>query len=97
HGWLKMKGHFTQLDAPGAAGFTQALGLNNNGQVVGDYTDSSGLSHGFVYTVNSSTWQTIDNPNGVGTTIVNGINDKGMLVGFYGTAPTNDGFVATPQ
>jgi len=28
---------------------------------------------------------------------VNGINDSGVLVGFYGTSPTNDGFVATPE
>jgi len=39
---------------------------------------------------------TVDAPNGVGTTIVNGINDAGKLVGFYGTAPVNTGFVATP-
>ena len=29
--------------------------------------------------------------------MVNGINDAGKLVGFYGTAPINIGFVATPQ
>ena len=40
---------------------------------------------------------TVDDPNGVGTTIVNGINDDGKLVGFYGTAPINTGFVASPS
>jgi probable HAF family extracellular repeat protein len=97
HGWVKIQGHYTQLDDPNGVGATQALGLNNNGQVVGSYTDSGGLTHGFVYTVSTATWQTIDEPNGVGTTIVNGINDKGTLVGFYGAAPINDGFVATPE
>jgi hypothetical protein len=34
HGWLLQGGTFTQLDYPSSI-FTQALGLNNNGQVVG--------------------------------------------------------------
>ncbi|MGA3194410.1 MAG: hypothetical protein ABSD39_05360 [Terriglobales bacterium] len=97
HGWLKILGHFTILDDPDGVGATQALGLNNKGQVVGTYTDSSNNSHGFVYTINSNTWQTIDDPNnGVGTTVVNGINDNGVLVGFSGAAPINNGFIATP-
>jgi hypothetical protein len=96
HGWLLMKGTYSQLDDPNGVGTTGFFGLNNNGQVVGSYTDSGGNSHGLVYTVSSNSWQTIDDPNGIGTTIVNGINDNGVLVGFYGTAPTNDGFIATP-
>ncbi|MFZ3266261.1 MAG: hypothetical protein WA172_19805 [Terriglobales bacterium] len=96
HGWLKIQGHFTILDEPDGVGATQALGLNNKGQVVGSYTDSSGNSHGFVYTISSNTWESIDDPAGIGTTIVNGINDNGLLVGFSGTAPINNGFVATP-
>jgi hypothetical protein len=64
--------------------------------VVGLYTDSAGNTHGFVYGEKAGTFQTVDDPNGVGTTIVNGINDKGVLVGFFGTAPINSGFVATP-
>jgi len=96
HGWLLNGGVFVQLDAPGST-FTQALGLNNTGSVVGDYMDGAGLTHGFVYTISNGQFVTIDNPNGVGTTIVNGINDAGDLVGFYGTAPINSGFLARPQ
>lgn len=95
HGFLLSTGVFTKLDFPGST-FTQALGLNNKNQVVGTYFDNANAQHGFVYTVTSKTWQSIDDPNGVGTTVVNGINDKGVLVGFWGTAPTNTGFVATP-
>jgi hypothetical protein len=65
--------------------------------VVGTYTDAAGNTHGFVYREKTGTFQTVDDPNGVGTTIVNGINDKGVLVGFFGTAPINSGFVATPR
>jgi len=96
HGFLMTLGHFEVLDFPASTG-TQAFGLNNIGQVVGVYTDSANNTHGFVYTVNSKIFQSIDDPAGAGTTIVNGINDKGLLVGFFGTAPINSGFVATPS
>jgi len=95
HGFLLNFGLLVVLDAPGST-FTQALGLNNKGQVVGDYMDAGGNTHGFVWT-SAKGFQTIDDPSGVGTTVVNGINDKGVLVGFYGTAPTNSGFVAFPH
>jgi hypothetical protein len=95
HGWLKVLGHFTVLDYPGSTG-TQALGLNNKGLVVGVWTDNSDGSHGFVYIVASGTFLPVDDPSGIGTTVVNGVNDKGVLVGFYGTAPLNSGFVASP-
>jgi len=96
HGWVLIGGDFDILNVPGSTG-TQALGLNNKGQVVGSYTDSAGNSHGFVYREKAGTFQSVDDPNGVGTTVVNGINDKGDLVGFFGTAPINSGFLATPS
>jgi len=95
HGWIIFGGVFMPLDVPGAT-FTQALGLNNRGKVVGTFTDAAGQSHGFVYTIGTASFQTIDAPDSNGTTIVNGINDAGKLVGFYGTAPINTGFVASP-
>jgi probable HAF family extracellular repeat protein len=95
HGWIIYNGIFMPLDVPGST-FTQALGLNNRGQVVGAFTDAGGQTHGFVYTIGTASYQTIDEPAGVGSTIVNGINDAGVLVGFYGAAPINTGFVATP-
>jgi hypothetical protein len=95
HGWIIFNGVFMPLNVPGST-FTQALGLNNRGKVVGSFVDAAGLGHGFVYTIGTASFQTIDAPEGVGTTIVNGINDRDVLVGFYGTAPINTGFVATP-
>ncbi len=96
HGWLLNLGVFMRLDYPGSTG-TQALGLNNRGQVVGFYMDAAGLTHGFVYKIATASFVTVDAPDGVGSTIVNGINDAGKLVGFYGTAPINTGFVASPR
>ncbi|MGC2110912.1 MAG: hypothetical protein WA655_15430 [Candidatus Korobacteraceae bacterium] len=95
HGWLINRGIFMPLDFPGST-FTQALGLNNRGKVVGVYTDAAGQTHGFVYSIGTAKFVSVDDPNGVGTTLVNGINDAGKLVGFYGTAPINSGFIATP-
>ena len=64
-----------------------ALGINNEDQVVGSYTDATKLTHGFLFDEQSHTYKTIDDPNqlnvvGGGTTL-NGINDKGQVVGFF--------------
>ena len=75
------------LTGPKGAVSTMALGINNNDQVVGSYTDAAGQMHGFLFDEQSKTYATIDDPNGVkgptGMTVLNGINDKGQVVGFY--------------
>jgi hypothetical protein len=75
------------LTGPQGAVSVQALGLNNEDQVVGSYTDGAGLTHGFLYDQQSNTYKTIDDPNQLnvvgGGTVLNGINDKGQVVGFY--------------
>jgi hypothetical protein len=96
HGFFLSFGLFKTLDFPNGI-FTQALGLNNLNEVVGVYQDSTGASHGFVYNTITNKWQSVDDPHGIGTTVVNGTNDKHQLVGFWGTAPSNTGFVATVQ
>jgi len=74
---------------------TQAFGSNNLREIVGDYTDSMGTMHGFVYI--GGVFYTVDDPSGVpGGTVINGVNDLGQLVGFYADANDNViGFVAT--
>ena len=94
HGFYINQGNFQKLDFPGST-FTQALGLNNSNEVVGDYVDAHGLTHGFVFNTSTRKWVSVDDPNGIGTTVVNGTNDRHELVGFWGTNPTNTGFVAT--
>jgi probable HAF family extracellular repeat protein len=75
------------LTGPKGAVSVQALGINNEDQVVGSYTDATGATHGFLFDEKSQAYTTIDDPNGVkgptGMTVVNGINDRGQLVGFY--------------
>ena len=75
------------LIGPKGAVSTMALGINNEDQVVGSFTDASGAMHGFLFDEQSKTYATIDDPNGVkgptAMTVLNGINDKGQVVGFY--------------
>src|ERR1035438_5676864 len=54
--------------------------------------DGNGFNHGFVYSIATGTYTTVDDPNAVlanGGTTINGINDNGQLVGFYGNADGN--------
>jgi hypothetical protein len=87
------------LSVPGASS-TQALGLNDENEVVGVYMVGSGSSavmHGFTWTPQSG-FTTVDDPHGMGTTTINGVNDRGQLVGFYVDAAGNtDGLLATTQ
>jgi uncharacterized membrane protein len=75
------------LNGPSGAVSVQALGINNEREVVGSYTDAAGAMHGFLYDQSKNTYTTIDDPNGAkgptAMTVANGINDKGQVVGFY--------------
>jgi Cu/Zn superoxide dismutase len=98
-GFLKAHRQFLDLAVPGASA-TQALGVNDHGEVVGTYTVGSGSSavmHGFTWTSGGG-FATVDEPNGMGTTTtINGVNDAGDLAGFYVDGAGNtDGFLATP-
>lgn len=86
YGFLDMSNTIQTFLYPGST-FTQFLGLNNQGLIVGDYMDSAGNTHGLVFNDLTDSWQTVDDPfaaggAGNGTTI-NGINDNGQIVGFY--------------
>lgn len=91
-----MKGTaFTSVEFPGAVE-TWAEGINNTGDIVGEYLDSKGAAHGF--TLISGSYATIDFPHAAGT-VANEINDGGQITGYYaGQDSTVDlqGFLATP-
>jgi hypothetical protein len=96
---LRRDGKVTILNVPGSS-MTQALGINDNDEVVGVYQQGSGDSattHGFTWSPMHG-FQTVDAPSGVGATTINGVNDMGQLVGFYTDGAGNtDGFLATPN
>ena len=49
YGFLKDGSTFTQINIPGSI-FTEALAINDQGQIVGDYFDDSGF-HSYVATI----------------------------------------------
>jgi len=82
----------TTFDYPGAA-YTQALGVNRSGSIVGIYQDNNGL-HGFLHQGSdfSTGFRAIDVPNSF-LTEAQGINDRGNIVGLYMDASGTHGFV----
>ena len=82
---------FTQIDVPGAI-FTLADGINDAGQIVGSFTDSTG-THGFLDTRGSFTQ--IDVP-GASLTAALGINNAGRSSVRFSTASGGEhGFLYT--
>jgi len=77
HGFLYSGGSFTQIDPPGATA-TQALGINNTGQIVG-FSNAGGGAHGFLYS--GASFTPIDMPGAL-VTEAHGITDSGQIVGF---------------
>ena len=57
------RGRFTTIHVPGAVQ-TQAFGINNRGQVVGEYLDADGRFHGYLW--EKGRFTTIDGPDGAG-------------------------------
>jgi probable HAF family extracellular repeat protein len=75
------------------ATLTQATGINGRGQIVGFFTDSSGVIHGFLDTNGSIT--AISVPGSL-STVAQSINDLGQIVGFDDFGGVQGAFLATP-
>ena len=78
---------FKSIDFPGAA-TTQAFGVNERGDVVGAYVDSSGNSHGFSWI--DGRFASVDFP-GAFLTNARGINDDATIVGAFTRADDPEG------
>jgi probable HAF family extracellular repeat protein len=74
---------YTPINDPLGAKGTFAYGINDAGQIVGGYIDSSSNWHGFLDT--NGTFTTINVPFGGSSTVAYGINNAGQIVG--GTGP----------
>jgi len=59
---------------------TSAFGINDKNIVTGDYTDSSGLTHGFIGPFSGSKYKSFDDPDG--TTQPRAISDSSITTGF---------------
>ena len=70
---------FTAIDFPGSVA-TTVFGINERGEVVGSYTDSSNKTHGFVRI--GELFRSVDFP-GAAFTQARGISPAGEIVGSY--------------
>lgn len=77
-------GGITTFDVGHGIGGTAVMGINDSGQVVGTYQDTSALARGFVRD-SAGNVTTIDAPS-TNYTAVYGINNAGQIVGTTGLA-----------
>ena len=78
-GFERISSGFSTIDYPGTTQGTTIRGLNNLGDIAGEYDDATG-QHGFVRI--GGAFQTVDVP-GAALTTVRAINDAGQMAGFY--------------
>jgi hypothetical protein len=71
------QGTYTQIDVPGAI-YTECIGLDTAGDIVGAYGNASGTVDGFLLT--GGIYTTVVYPGSTFTSL-NGINDAGQIVG----------------
>jgi hypothetical protein len=93
-GMVYKSGKCTSVNFPKAVS-TSAKSMNMGGQISGWYTDSSGVTHGFVKT--GSTFQSINYPGATGTLAYH-LNDSGQIPGYYSDSTgAVHGFIAIPK
>jgi len=87
HSWFLSNSNLSVVDFPAPCppcspltDSSQANGINNLAQIVGNYTDPNGAEHG--YLDNNGAFTSIDYPGAV-YTVAQGINDSGTIVGWY--------------
>ena len=85
---------YTQIDVPGADGSTLVNGINNIGEIVGEYSDNRGV-HGFLRQTDGS-FISFDF-KGAEATRPHGINDSGQIVGVYERRGDHHGFLREPD
>jgi hypothetical protein len=84
------QGTYTQIDVPGAVQ-TFCAGINQVGDISGQYADASSVRHGFL--LSGGIYTTIDYPGAHDYTALYGINDMSQAVGTAVTARGQIGFL----
>ena len=75
--------NFIYVAPPGSQSATGGY-VNDSNAVAGEYADSAGVEHGFVYSAGQYT--TFDMPESATSVTVTGINNNGRVVGSYTSA-----------
>jgi uncharacterized membrane protein len=94
--FLYSGGTFTTIAVPGAS-ITSVTGINNAGQIVGEYSANLYTAYGFLD--NGGTYTTLPaTPTGMGQIVApTGINNAGQIVGIYAnSAGFEQGFLYNP-
>jgi len=88
--------NYATLDNPSAIGAsTTVTGINDTGQIVGNYSNAGGL-HGFL--LSGGTYIPIDDPFATNDTFAYGVNGPGQIVGWYMDAMfATHGFLYNPN
>ena len=91
-GFVLVGGNYTPIIDPYGRDGTDAIGINNLGEVVGQYNSSADRTgespNGFLFS--DGVYTDIDVPSATGTS-ARGINDLGQIVGVFG--PRSEGFL----
>ena len=80
-GFLYEGGKYTDIPGPKGSIGSVAQGINDNGDIVGQFADTKG-THGFL--LSKGKYTTLDVPGNFGGTVATGINDKGFVVVYWG-------------
>lgn len=84
HGFLFSQGAYTTIDYPGMKHDTDLAGLNNHGQIIGNWGNSGfpeRMVHGFLWS--HGVFAALHTPDGVRGTLAIGLNGQGQIVGMY--------------
>jgi hypothetical protein len=96
HGYVLFNRQFTTIDFPGTGNYgTFCGGANLQGDIVGQYYDSSGLIHS--YLLSNGNFTSFDPPQATGGSVATGINVFDVIVGAWlDSAGKEHGYVRTP-
>jgi hypothetical protein len=90
-----MRGDKLQTFMPGGGSAATAFGINDNGNIVGQYTITGQMPGFFLASHEGNRFVRIDAPSGPDIVNAQGVNQKGEIVGFYvGTDGQDHGFIA---
>src|SRR5262249_13169794 len=89
-GFLLSGGTYATIDYPSASQ-TIPQGINDNGQIVGGYFDSSGVLHSFLYNSNGGTYTALNFPSPHARPF--GTKDNGQIVGAAYDSSGEHGFL----
>lgn len=96
-GFYRIDGQYHSVAFPTSSNanppVNQLLGINDDGEAVGFYTDANGANHGYTYSIRSHRFHTV-NVSGATSVTAAGVNGDGDIAGFFtGSNGAQDGFL----